>query len=262
MGGAVDLSIQSLHIAGFSSLMGTINDSQQCPISISLSSIFFPFGKPRINAKKRIGPHDHNVIAQIIGSLQGDCYGEKIKGPHSGTRICFQQENSNVSYIKWVYKYLKIRGYCFKQDDRQKKEIRIGKNGKKRFLYRFKTFSFFSFNWLQYEFYPNRGSKPEKIIPMRIIDKYFTPLSFAILVMDDGTRCSSGQRLCLQGYTKENVIEFKDFIIKKFNQEITLQISNKEKNQYYLYIKKKSIDKLFDIIKPYQITSMYYKLGK
>ena len=82
-------------------------------------------------------------MSYLFGSLLGDAYAEKIPGKNSGTRICFQQENSNVAYLKWIYSFYSERGYTVYK---LKKQIIIGKEGKIRFIYRFKTFSFFSFN--------------------------------------------------------------------------------------------------------------------
>ena len=264
MGAAVDLSIQSLHVAGFSSLMGI----EQCPRSINyenqllISAVYYPFGKPRINAVKRIGPHNKDVIALFIGTQQGDGYAEKIGKNRiekriTGTRICFQQENKNVKYIKSNLKFLSLHGYTFKVENKQKKEIRIGHKGEKRFIYRFKTYSFSSQNWQHKYFYINN----KKVIPFSILDKYFTPFSQAIQIMDDGTKAGSGQRICQQSFEKEEVYNFSKFIKKKYNQNNNQHISNEVKQQYYIYIKRDSIDLLFSLIKPYLIKSMYYKFN-
>ena len=45
-----------------------------------------------------IGPHNEDVISLIYGTLLGDAYGER-RG--SKTRICFQQEESNIEYLYW-----------------------------------------------------------------------------------------------------------------------------------------------------------------
>lgn len=227
------------------------------------SKIYYPFGIPNIRAYKRIGPHNRDVIAQLIGSLQGDGNAEKIPGVLSGTIFCFQQENKNVTYLKWLHKYLKERGYV-NHSTKQKKQIRIDKESKISFIYRFKTFSFSSQNWLNFYFYPKNPDKKlnnKKIIPMDIIEQYFTALSLAILIMDDGTKTSKGLRLCLQGFTKEDVIKFSSFQSIRFKQKITQQTSNKERTQWYLYIHKKSMGQLSSKVKPYMVYTMHYKLN-
>ena len=51
----------------------------------------------RILATKRIGPHNHDILSIIFGSMLGDAHGERrIQG--NGTRFTFQQEHSHVSY--------------------------------------------------------------------------------------------------------------------------------------------------------------------
>lgn len=90
-----------------------------------------------MRAKRRIGPHNEDIISIIVGSLLGDGHGEKRKG---GVRVSKQQEDRNVGYLKWYHKYLAERGYCNKEEPKMKK--RIGKGGKIRYYYRINTYTY------------------------------------------------------------------------------------------------------------------------
>ena len=76
--------------------------------------------------------------------------------------------------------------------------------------------------------------------------------------MDDGTYHGSSVRIATNSFTyKENLLLIK--ILKdKYNIETSL---HKNSNQFQLYIKKKSLPLLINIILPYLHSSMYYKLG-
>jgi ubiquinol-cytochrome c reductase cytochrome b subunit len=129
-----------------------------------------PFIKPKTKANKRIGPHNEEVLSVIIGSMLGDSYGEK----HGiGTRFTLQQEESNMEYLVWFHHFFRERGYC--SDTNPKIHIRLGKNGRKRYLYRFRTFTYTSFDWIRNMFYLNGV----KCVPKEI-GEYLTPLALAV----------------------------------------------------------------------------------
>ena len=62
----------------------------------------------------------------------------------NGSRFCFYQEKSHGEYLLWLHKTLSQLGYC-------KSEIpninsRKNTNGDIRYIYRFRTFTYSSFN--------------------------------------------------------------------------------------------------------------------
>jgi LAGLIDADG DNA endonuclease family len=50
-----------------------------------------------MRSKNRIGPHNEDVISVIVGSLLGDCYGNKRF--KEGTRFVFKQSIKHKDYI-------------------------------------------------------------------------------------------------------------------------------------------------------------------
>lgn len=125
-----------------------------------LCFIFAPNVK-RILANQRIGPHRYDILCVIICSLLGDAYAEKRSG---ATRIHFQQESSNKEHLLNTWRILNDAGYC--SDTKPTIQQRKGENGKLRYVCRFKTYSFSSFNWIYDDFYSN-GTK---IVPLNVGD--------------------------------------------------------------------------------------------
>lgn len=66
------------------------------------------FSDPNTKSYNRIGPHLEKMISIIFGTLLGDSYAERreyetLKGTvKGGTRICFQQENSNMEKLMHI----------------------------------------------------------------------------------------------------------------------------------------------------------------
>jgi hypothetical protein len=50
----------------------------------------------RISSTKRIGPHNHEVLCLLVGSLLGDGHMEK---DCLGSRFCFYQKGEHIEYV-------------------------------------------------------------------------------------------------------------------------------------------------------------------
>ena len=208
--------------------------------------------KSKIKSTQRIGPHNYEIFSILMGSLLGDAYAERHG---NGTRICFQQEEFNSSYLLWFHEYLSERGYCNKT--KPKITNRIGNNGKIRYLSRFKTYTYSSFNWIHENFYKEN----KKVVPQNI-SEYLSPLALAVWIQDDGSRISSGLKIATNNFTLEEVIFLAEVLKEKYQFKISIQkAGDAEVNQYILYFSKNSMNKLVETIKPYMHNSMYYKLN-
>ena len=78
----------------------------------------------RVLAKQRIGPHNQPILSIIFGTLLGDSSAEKRS---NSTRIAFQQEDSNVQYLLYLWKLVNDRGYT--SDTKPELKERIGSSG-------------------------------------------------------------------------------------------------------------------------------------
>lgn len=209
--------------------------------------------KIRIRAINRIGPHNKDILSIIFGSLLGDCYGEyRSKG--NGTRFCFYQEASHLSYLIWLHKKLSNLNYC--SEISPKTHTRLGKEGKVRKIIRFKTWTFSSFNWIHELWYSNN----KKIVPNSIGD-YLTPLALAMWIMDDGYKSGSGLKLCTNSFSYLECILLTKVLFDNFNIKSSVQSAGAiDKNQYHIYIWKESMPLLRNIVSTYVHPSMKYKL--
>ena len=99
----------------------------------------------------------------------------------------------------------------------------------------------------------------KKIIPIDMIQKYFTKESLYYMFMDDGSydKSSNSYIINTQCFTKTDLETFCTFLYKKFNLCFNI------KNYNCLYLQHKS-NKLFqDILLEYnECDSMIYKCGK
>jgi ubiquinol-cytochrome c reductase cytochrome b subunit len=211
-----------------------------------------PFISPKTKSKNRIGPHNYDILCILMGSLLGDAFAEQHG---NGTRICFQQEYLNSHYLMWFHNYLSKFGYC--NETTPKITTRLGKEGKLRYVSRFKTYTFTSFNWIHTAFY----TENKKIVPCKI-EEFLSPLALSVWIMDDGvrSRVSSGLKLATNNFSLKEVEILANILRKKYNLKTSI-IKTGVLNQYNIYIPKSSMIKLVEIIRPYLHTSMYYKLN-
>lgn len=112
---------------------------------------------------------------------------------------------------------------------------------------------------LHNEFYPNG----KKIIPFTLLNKYYTRESLAFHFMDDGSKsCHNGKIngfiLSMQGFSKEEIEHFKWFILGKFHLQSTVTLQNELP---ILRISNSSVNTFINLIKPYIIDSLKYKIS-
>lgn len=211
--------------------------------------------KPKVSRLKgiyRIGPHNQDVISVIFGSLLRDASLEK-RSEGAGTRICFFQEAVHVKYLLYLHKNLSEWGYC-------NPKIPIvtsilGTNGKIRKIVRFSTWTYTSFNWIHDLWYKNNIKRVPESISL-----YLTPLALAIWIMGVGTKVSKGLNFSTKCFTYSECLILVKALNDNFNIKASVQ-SVGSKDQYIIYIWKQSINDLKNIVSPYIIPEMKYKLN-
>jgi hypothetical protein len=109
------------------------------------------FSRPKILAMNRIGPHNKKILIQIISSLLGDGWMDRIpsKKKFSYRFHIDQEAHNNGEYIIWLTKYFYEQGYCNSPNPK----IIIRGNRK---IFRLTTYSFTSFDWIYNGFYHNK----------------------------------------------------------------------------------------------------------
>ena len=232
---------------------------------LSLSTHFVYSNSRQFHTKtltsNRIGPHNSDVISVLVGCLLGDGHANK----NIGTSFHFKQSVRHKDYLFFLYDFFSTRGYCTNTGPREYKTILINAANVKKthYGYEFVLFTFSSLNWLYDLFYLDR----KKIISPEIIH-YFTPLSLAILIMDDGgwLKDSKSVRIATNNFSLQEVELLKEIFKVKFDLDCRIQMLSKKggntpKDKYSIYIRVSSLPKLRQLVLPFIIPSMKYKLG-
>ena len=221
---------------------------------VLITPIYFGV-EPKISRLKgiyRIGPHNIDVISIIFGSLLGDAHAEKrLRG--LGTRISFFQEGVHVEYLLYLHKLLSELGYC-----NSKVPIitnRLGTKGKIRKIIRFSTWTYTSFNWIHDLWYKDKI----KCVP-ECIGQYLTPLALAIWIMDDGAKVGKGLKFSTNSFTYNECLILIKVLYVNFKIKASIQSAGSN-NQYIIYIWKESMNDLRNIVSPYIIPEMKYKIN-
>lgn len=220
-------------------------------MDVFIYGFFYIAEKPR--SSQRIGPHNLDVLSIIFGCLLGDAYAEYRSG---ATRICFQQESSNITYLYWLHNFFAQRGYC--NPEKPKLQRRIGENGRIRYVLPFKTWSFQSFNWIHESFYVN---KVKQVPNSSFLDVFITEKALAIWVMDDGTRSGYGLAIATNCFLYEDVLRVQCFLRKKYNFQVSVNKAGVH-NQWILYFHANTMPEFAKIVEPHIIENIKYKLGK
>ena len=199
----------------------------------------------------RIGPHNIDILSIIYGSLLGDAHAEKrLSG--IGTRISFFQEDTHLNYIFYLHSILSKAGYC-----NEKLPIireRLGVKGVVRKVLRFHTWTYTSFNRIHEEWYViGKNCVPNNI------DLYLTPLALAVWIMDDASKVGKGLKLCTNSFTYDECLFLINVLHKNFNLKASVKSAGSNE-QYIIYIWKQSMPDLYNIVSPYIILEMKYKI--
>tara|TARA_R110001592_G_scaffold150202_4_gene376006 strand:+ start:10423 stop:11145 length:723 start_codon:yes stop_codon:yes gene_type:complete len=210
------------------------------------------FQSNSLKSFERIGPHDKIIYDIIIASLLGEAYAEK-RG--NSTRIHFNQKSINMEYLHYLYKEMQKRGYSSNKKPKSRKQI--GKKNKVYFSYKFKTFSFSTFNWIYTSFYKAQN---KKCIP-HDIENFLSPRLLAIWIMANGNIISNDIIISINSFNELEIEILQKSLLKKFNLDTYIHYKKNNKgSQIFLYFYKNQIEKLFKIIKPFMISSMYSKI--
>lgn len=214
-------------------------------------NLYTPVKLSRLKGKYRIGPHNYDVLSIIFGSLLGDAHGEK-REMGTGTRIAFYQESSHVEYMLYLHNLLSSYGYC--NATIPVVGTRLGIGGKVRKTVRFTTWTYTSFNWIHELWYVNG----RKCVP-DCISGYLTPLALAIWIMDDGGKVGKGLKFSTNSFSYKDCLKLVSALDENFGIKSSIQSAGAG-NQYIIYVWKESMDILREIVNPYMVKQMRYKI--
>lgn len=207
----------------------------------------------RLRAEKRVGPHNHDIMSIIYGSLLGDAHAEQ-RAAGNGTRISFYQESSHSEYLLWLHGLIMNLGYC--SLNVPKIALRIAPNGNIRYIIRFSTFTYSSFNFVHDAWYTNGV----KHVPHNI-GNFLTSLTLAIWIMDDGGWVGYGLKFATNSFTHEDCTLLVQTLRNLYGIKAEVQSAGVP-NQYCVYVWSHSMPTLRNIVRPHLVPSMLYKIGE
>jgi hypothetical protein len=109
-----------------------------------------------------------------------------------------------------------------------------------------------------YERFYSRGKRKKYITDKSAFD--LNPEGLAFWTMDDGKFNEYGYYLCVGKISMEEGIVLVNLLKNNFDINSNIQTHHKEKGHYNLYIQAKSRARFIEIVSPYVIPSMVYKL--
>lgn len=170
----------------------------------------------------------------------------------SNARVVISQSKKQSDWVYNIYHLFKE----FAASHPRESSSFLKETGNTRHYIWFQTRALPCFNELYAQFYKNKI----KIIPLNIIE-LLTPISLAYWIMGDGTWTGSGLRL----HTDNSKVDEVHLLIKciniKFSLNSTINVANKSRGQYSIYIPKKDMQVVRNIVSPYLLHTFLYKLG-
>ncbi len=173
----------------------------------------------------------------LIGVLLGDS--AMRKKTHALLEI--NHSYKQKEYVDWLYQ---------KFQNIVDTPPKARKSNGNRIAYRFTTKSLPQLT----EYYDTFFEKRRKFVPDSFAMK---PLTLAVWYMDDGSRCDEDIYLNTQQFTQEEQEKLVLLLYKEYSIQASL---NKDKQYRRIRIKKDSIQKFMNLISPFVVSSMRYKL--
>ncbi len=184
----------------------------------------------------------------IIGSLLGDARLESRSNGRTA-RLRIHQGDEQKDFAFWKYSVLKHLVSAPPRKIVCRYDI---EDDRKYYSWYFHTLTFQEFGKMHRDFY----TKERKILPSNI-EKILTPVSLAVWIMDDGCFDKGALILNSHNFSIDEQERLQDILKNKF--DLTARM-NKDRARYRLRIRKKDTQKIRDIVNPFIIPSMMYKI--
>jgi hypothetical protein len=189
----------------------------------------------------------------VIGLLLGDV-SLQSQNDSKTHRLKFEWGDKNKEYAYHIY--ILFKEWILTEP---KKRIRINKNGNEVITWWFQTFSHEAFNSLAKLFL----STQKKSIPKDLIKNNLTPRGLTYWFMDDGGKLdytkNKGKGIVFNthSFSEEEVKQMCIELKEKFNLNSKMKIN---KNKPIIMISGRDYEKFLNLIDPFIISSMRYKL--
>lgn len=186
----------------------------------------------------------------LLGTLLGDGH-ISITKSHELARFSISHNNKQIEYIKWKANIL----HNIERGIKNYTVVNKG-NNKKYKICNLSTTATDDLLDLHRLFYNDKI----KVIRDELIEQITSPFSLAIWIMDDGTLDKRSKRIniCSDSFTHKEHILLKRMFLDNFNLNVKIV---KYGNKYRLHFTVVETRKLVNIIKPFIIESMLYKVS-
>ena len=209
-------------------------------------------GVVRLSASEKASiniPEDTKEV--LVGILLGDAHIVQ----RSATSNCKLVYTQTAVDHKNYFRYLRLffLPFCPKDYIPQSRTVKDKKTGNTYKFLSFTTMQLPCFNEFRKLFY----TLNVKIVPHNIYE-LLTPRALAHWIMDNGSRHSKGLHLSVYEFSSADVDRLMNTLQNKFN--FTCSIHYNRDNKPCIYIFKESLDSLRDMVEPYFLDDMLYKL--
>jgi DNA-binding transcriptional regulator WhiA len=181
----------------------------------------------------------------LVGVLLGDAHLETQNNGRT-YRVKFEYSVSHKEYVYHLYE-------VFKEWVTTEPQLKCDKTHNNIW---FQTISHPAFRFYAHQFYRNQ----RKCVPVRIIHKLLSEVSLAYWYMDDGSIKSKESKAVLfntQGFCEKEVEKLCEVLAQRFGLEAT---KRKQKEGWQIYISERSYERFVEIVLPYIVPSMMYKI--
>jgi len=192
----------------------------------------------------------------LIGKMLGDGHLRKKRGKQTYPCLMIEHSVKQKEYVYWQKNELKRWLY---NEEKPIKTNRKKRNNKTYHSLSFTTVSHPAFNEVYEDFYKSG----KKRVGKKTIKKYFTLLSLAVWVMDDGFLSGKNKRIGLatNSFTLPDVKFLKDFLHNRFDLKCWIcKRTNTKEITWELHFDKPSTRKISEMIELLVIDSMKHKL--
>ena len=194
----------------------------------------------------------HNQLQLILGSLMGDarleCRSKEIRAKYTA-RLRIHQSDKQKDYVFWKYRNLKN---LVSRGPRFTKVWHDPKRNKDHYSWYFHTQSNETLGYIHRLFYKNGV----KTLPKELLS-LLEPLGLAAWYMDDGSNNGRNITLNTHCFSREEQEFLQDLLLIKFRIMTTIV---KDRSKLKLAIGSNQYQKFTDIIRPFVIKSMSYKI--
>lgn len=203
----------------------------------------------KYKAAVRLTPYQQEAVH---GLMLGDVHADRAKEPYN-TRLCF--DYAVLPYITHLHE---LFSNFVTASIHSPVRLPDKRTGKVYVSYMFKTLALPALNIFRELYYVPSFGKAIKVIPSNL-GEYFTAVSLAYWIMDDGMYAAGGMRLCTDSFTLLEVQFLCKMLYTKFGIECAPQLRNGI--CWRIYIPKAEMDKVRSLVKPYLLPCMLYKVG-